>query len=424
MSRIAFLCPPATGHLNPSLTLAAALVKLGHEVLFYAVPDSLETIESAGFACRVNAEADFPRGTVADYYKRLGEMKGMKAVRFTIDLVKKRTVAGLRDLPGLMRDDRIDGVVADQLMVAAAVVARSEDIPYVTVSNALALNQEPLAPPVFTTGQYGNGIAYLLRNRIKYEVYNRMTRPVLDIVNAFQQERKLPIYRHIDTTNSTLAQVAQQPAAFDFPRKRLPNTFHYTGPFHSTSTRPQIDFPYERLSDRPLVYASMGTLQNRIRQVFRIIAEASAPLPVQLVISLGGGADPGDLTDLPGNPIIVRYAPQLELLRRASLCITHAGLNTALESLSQGVPMLAIPVTNDQPGVAARIHWLRVGRCLRLNRLRVPAIRDGIRQVLEQRQYLENAQALQGTIQNLDGPSRAARIIEKAIATGQPVSRD
>src|SRR6266853_6737775 len=52
---------------------------------------------------------------------------------------------------------------------------------------------------------------------------------------------------------------------------------------------------------------------------------------------------------------------RLSLLKRAALCITHAGLNTSLESLAQGVPMVAIPVTNDQPGVAARIAYTKTG---------------------------------------------------------------
>lgn len=60
------------------------------------------------------------------------------------------------------------------------------------------------------------------------------------------------------------------------------------------------------------------------------------------------------LPELPGNPIVVNYAPQLELLKIADLTITHAGVNTTLESLSNGVPLVAIPITNDQPGVAAR----------------------------------------------------------------------
>ena len=71
------------------------------------------------------------------------------------------------------------------------------------------------------------------------------------------------------------------------------------------------------------------------------------------VISLGGGLDPVRLGQLPGDPIVVSYAPQLEVVKRAALVITHAGLNTVLESLAEGVPLVAIPLGNDQPGVAA-----------------------------------------------------------------------
>ena len=41
--------------------------------------------------------------------------------------------------------------------------------------------------------------------------------------------------------------------------------------------------------------------------------------------------------------------PQLDLIKRASAVITHAGLNTVLESLSEGVPLVCIPLGNDQP---------------------------------------------------------------------------
>jgi UDP-glucoronosyl and UDP-glucosyl transferase len=78
---------------------------------------------------------------------------------------------------------------------------------------------------------------------------------------------------------------------------------------------------------------------------------------MQVVLSVGRNVNPGDLERIPPNTIVVRIAPQIELLKRAALCITHAGLNTALEALAQGVPMAAIPIGYDQPGVAARIAY-------------------------------------------------------------------
>jgi zeaxanthin glucosyltransferase len=126
----------------------------------------------------------------------------------------------------------------------------------------------------------------------------------------------------------------------------------------------------------------MGTLQNKSDRIFRIIAEACQDLEAQLVISLGGGLDPTALPSLPGNPLVVKYAPQLELLQKASLNITHAGLNTALESLSYGVPMVAIPITDDQPGIAARIAWTGVGEFLSSSRLSASKLRTVIQKVL------------------------------------------
>ncbi|RQH11362.1 glycosyl transferase family 1, partial [Okeania hirsuta] len=75
----------------------------------------------------------------------------------------------------------------------------------------------------------------------------------------------------------------------------------------------------------------------------------------QLVMSLGGSATPESLPNLPGNSLVVKYAPQLELLQKATLTITHAGMNTTLECLNNAVPMVAIPIAFDQPGVAARV---------------------------------------------------------------------
>jgi zeaxanthin glucosyltransferase len=96
----------------------------------------------------------------------------------------------------------------------------------------------------------------------------------------------------------------------------------------------------------------MGTLLNGRADVFRtIIAAVAKHKDLQLMLSVGDQIDPKQIGLAPGNAIIVNRAPQLELLKFASLCITHAGLNTVLESLAQGVPQVAIPVAYDQPAL-------------------------------------------------------------------------
>src|SRR5262249_20878000 len=150
------------------------------------------------------------------------------------------------------------------------------------------------------------------------------------------------------------------------------------GPFVDAQQRPKIEFPWERIDGRPLIYASLGTMQNGSESIFRTIAEGCAGLDAQLVISLGGGLDPARLGVLEGDPVVVLYAPQLEILKRAAVVITHAGLNTVLESLAEGVPLVALPLGNDQPGVAARVAARGAGVVIPQKKLNAKKLRTAV----------------------------------------------
>ena len=122
-----------------------------------------------------------------------------------------------------------------------------------------------------------------------------------------------------------------------------------------------------------------------------------------------------ELQGLPGLPLVVAFAPQLELLKRATLCITHAGLNTTLESLAQGVPMVAIPITNDQPGVAARIAWTGSGLFVLPKKLTVARLRAAVQTVLADPSYRAAAGRLKASIEKHGGARQAVDLIEAAV---------
>lgn len=88
-------------------------------------------------------------------------------------------------------------------------------------------------------------------------------------------------------------------------------------------------------------------MQNTKYELFHKIATACAGLNVQLAIALAGEMAAETMTELPSSPLVVKSASQLNLLSRASLIITHGGLNTILDSLSQGVPLVTIPITSN-----------------------------------------------------------------------------
>jgi zeaxanthin glucosyltransferase len=144
------------------------------------------------------------------------------------------------------------------------------------------------------------------------------------------------------------------------------------------------------LTDKPLIYAALGTLVNGLTDVYKHILEAVEPLEdVQVVLSVGNNINPENLGPIPSNAIVVRSAPQIELLKGAALCITHAGLNTTLESLAHGVPMVAIPIGYDQPGTAARIEYHGTGEFIEVDELTTDRLRGLIEKVLQDPSYRE-----------------------------------
>src|SRR3984957_19829464 len=136
----------------------------------------------------------------------------------------------------------------------------------------------------------------------------------------------------------------------------------------------------------------MGTVQNGNAEVFRtIVAAVAKHKAAQLVFSIGSVLRPEQIGPVPQNAIVVNHAPQLELLKKASVCITHAGFNTVLEALTQGVPQVAIPVTNDQPGVAARIAAHQTGVVTSLEKLTVSNLATLVDEVLTDPLYRDHA---------------------------------
>jgi MGT family glycosyltransferase len=168
----------------------------------------------------------------------------------------------------------------------------------------------------------------------------------------------------------------------------------------------------------------MGTLLNGLEHVYRAILGVFENRPdLQLVLSVGTNIDTYNLGPIPSNAILVRTAPQIELLKRATLCITHAGLNTALESLGQGVLMVAIPIGYDQPGVAARIAHHGVGEFVELQDLSIMRLGEAIQKVLAHPGYRKKALYFQNIIEEINGLDVAAVAIEKAFQIVRPDMR-
>jgi UDP:flavonoid glycosyltransferase YjiC (YdhE family) len=420
---IGLTCPELSGHLNPMTTLGRELLRRGHRVTVVARPDAESKALSAGLVFACIGGNEFPRGAIGAQSTMLGGMKGRKALRYTIKMMRSAAEVTLRDLPVVCREIGIEGLLVDQVNPAAGTVAEIEGLPFVKVANALALNRDPNCPPAVLPWRYRPGTLGRLRNSAGNWFLYRVTAPIRDAINEERIRHGLAP-RIDEETPAFLAEIAQQPAFFDFPRARPEPLLHFTAPWHASTGGSEVPFPWERLDGRPLVYASLGTLQNRLSGMFATIAEAVATLDVQLVISLGAADQDAAAVAArcPGNPIVVPVAPQLRLLDKAALVITHAGLNTALESLAYGVPMVAIPITNDQPGVARRLEWMGLAEVVLPGQLTATRLRHAAGRVLRDPDYRRRARERAAEIARIDGVGMAADIVEQAFRTREPVS--
>jgi MGT family glycosyltransferase len=423
MHRIGILSFSSPGHFYPLTALGRQLQSRGHDVVYFQVADLESPIRAAGLEFRQIGLKEFPPGSIRARDEELGRLQGRAALRCGLRGIERKAQMLFRDAPAAIRDEGVDSLLVDQVEMAGGTVADHLGLPFVSVAAALPINLDRSVPPVNCPWLHREGVVARLRNRLGNATSEWMFSGVVRLINSQRRAWGLPPARNFNALFSRLAQVAQLPAALELPGDRLPPHVQHTGPWIDAAGRAPVDFPWFRIDPgRPLVYASMGTLQNGILRTFRMIAEACAGLNLQLVISLGGGQNPALLGDLPGDPIVVGYAPQLELIRQADLTISHGGLNTALESLARGVPMVVLPVTYDQPGVGARVEWSGVGRSIPVGRLTVDRLRDAVRSVLAGPACRERARWLQRNIQAADGLNRAADLIEEAFGTGRSVA--
>ncbi len=416
--RVAFLSLPVPGHLNPMTALARKYQGRGHAVVFLSVPDAAPFVHAAQVPFVPCAEDAYPQGSLGTYLQQLSRLSGAEALSYTVnEMMKGYTEALFQSLPETLRKAGADAIVLDQYQPYIELIPKHLGMPYVHVSNALHVDYTGRSPLCFY-GRRPTGSDETARNREDVERFRVLLEPTTAMAREYAAKSGLVVdWKNPHSTISPRLWVTQTPRDFDFDRAPDLPQFHYSGPWHDGFGRIPVAFPWERLTGEPIVYVSMGTLQNGVTEIFRAIAASARRLKnLQFVLAIGNQLTPERIGETGSNVVTVAYAPQIELLKRSSLCITHAGLNTVLEALGVGVPLLAIPITNDQPGVAARIAHKEVGLILSQDNLSSSDLPALIMQTVEDSTLRANAVHLSESISYTDGLAVAAGLIEEAFS--------
>jgi zeaxanthin glucosyltransferase len=416
--KIGFLSLPLTGHLNPMIALARKLQSRGHEVVFIALPDIEPVVRAANLEFVPFCENEYPPGSVRKDWGAVAAMQGLDVVRYTVrELTPPLLKASFEHLPAKIAETGVDALMLDTVYLLLEVVPMHLGVPYVQIWNVLHWDFSGSTPLTLYSWPHDTSPEALARNASGLQIVGEFRRTLMPIAQSYAERNGLEIdWSDPAATVSKLAVLTQTPKEFDLPIPHLPPQFHYAGPFRDDEGREPIPFSWEKLTGKPLIYASLGTLVNGLNTVYRTILEAVSEFPeMQVVLSIGKNLDPEYLGPIPPNTIVVRSAPQIELLKRAALCITHAGLNTTLESLAEGVPMVAIPIGYDQPGVARRISYHGVGEFVELGDLTARCLTELIAKVSSNPSYRDNARRFLKILKQTRGLDVAANIVERAF---------
>lgn len=421
MTHFAFVAPPFPSHMRALQAVARVLLERGHRVTFFHQPDAAALLQDLRIAFRAVGAASHPRGALAGMLQRAARPGGPLGLRRVIADVAAATDMLCRALPEAFARAGIDAVVCDQMEAAGGLVAEALELPYVSVACALPVNRDPGVPlPVmpwrFAATEQARHL-YAASSR----VYDRLMAPHAQVIAHHAAVFGLTPRSALHECLSPYAQLSQTVAGFEFPRSDLPPHFHHVGPLRERVPDPPLALSLS--PDRPLVFASLGTLQGQRLPIFRRIARACARRDAQLVIAHCGGLDLAQAASLaaPDAVHVFDSVPQRAMLARADAVVSHAGLNTVLDACVAATPVLALPIAFDQPGVAARVVHAGIG--LKASaRLATPG-QLGMRlaRLLEEPAFGQRARALGESVSAAGGAARAAEIIEAVATTAQPV---
>jgi zeaxanthin glucosyltransferase len=420
--RLGYFCDFITGHLNPMLAMASQMKKQGYENIFFAVADSEAAIRKAGHEFRLIGHKEFPLGSKQRFCEEISRWRGSSAVKNLIRHYCQQTAMTLRDGFDAARKANIDALIVDQNQFAGGTVADRLRIPFINLIPTAPPNENRYAPHFIFYRKYQNSTFAQWRNQFEYFMIRKLLFPILQPINEQRHRWRLPLFRRYDDTFSRVLQLCQMPEAFEFPHKIELSYFEYCGPFIDASSRPWVEFPWDKLNGKPLIYASLGTVMtmlSKANELFTTIIESCSGLETQLVLSLGGSSyQLAASTKAMANKmdaIVVPYAPQLELISRASAVIGHGGLNSTLETITKGVPLVAIPLGFDQAGVSARLRYHRAGIVQIEKQLNPASLRRSLLSILTEPHYRLAAKSLADKINKVNGLQRCAEKIKTVL---------
>lgn len=414
MATYVFLNVPAHGHVNPTLAVAHELVQRGEKVIYYLTEDFRAAVEATGATFRSYQSQMSKMVPPSNLAQGTPPPTGMPFM-----MVEE----GANVLPQVLesiRADQPDYILYDVMCLWAKIAARSLHIPAILFRPSYAANEQsnlgtmrnmrPMAngnpaatPPVGPAIGAGNTPT----TPGFFAMFRQVNEKLAELCRTYdvQPFTAQEMFLGMEPLNIVFIPKEFQPGSETFDDR-----FVFVGP--SIQRRPDTsNFPLDRLTGKTMLYISLGTVFNNQAAFYNMCFAAFRDEPWQVVLSTGKAVDPAALDPIPDNFLVSSQVPQLEVLQHTSLFVTHCGMNSTMESLYYGVPMVGVPQMQEQMMTARRVQELGLGVALDKNTLTVEQLRTAIEDAMTNASYSANAQAMQQHVRNAGGYKRAVDAI-------------
>jgi len=395
MAKLLFFNIPAYGHVNPTLPVVTELVKRGHHIVYYNSDTFEQAIKGTGAEFR-----SYPNSSTseAELAKRVYNL-----VTVSIFMLEE----SLRLLPFSVEQierEKPDLVIFDSLALWGMQATRLQN-----VSSAASISTF-VQEGVQGLFRWRDFLHILRQAFTKLPTLQRLRRQLVKTYGSdiFPNNSILPC-----KGNFNLVYTSRE---FQPDTPYIDNSFHFVGPSILATTRKETNFPWDLLDpEHTKVYLSLGTLYNINIEFYHTVFTAFSDHPAQFIVSVGRATDIRDLGFVPDNFIIQSSVPQLELLQKVDLFITHGGMNSINEGLNYGVPLVIMPQQIEQAFNGRQVARQGAGVVLAdtppYGHLDASVLRRTVDRVLADPTYRLNAERLSRSFHEAGGYQQAATAI-------------
>ncbi|WP_397538678.1 macrolide family glycosyltransferase [Rummeliibacillus pycnus] len=393
MARVLFINGGSEGHINPTIGVVQELISRGEEVVYFTYEDFRERIEKTGASVRTFDVQKFIKAFISG--GRNSILERVNGLLLTADIMIPSV---LEQIEG----EHFDYIIHDSMFGCGYLLAQKLNLPSINSCTTFAQTKESFDK---TLEQFfEKNPSEIVKP--KYDEFQRLT--VL-VKEKYGVEIHSPYEVFCNPAPLTIVYTTRM---FQPSNEEFDQTYKFVGPSISSRVTHE-NFDLTAIKGKRPIYISLGTVVNQAIDFYKLCFKAFGNTEHTVVMSIGTKTQIADLGEIPNNFIVKNYVPQTEVLKYTKLFITHGGMNSTFEGLYNGVPLIVIPQSADQPIIAEQVANNGAGVQLQMQSLTANQLREASVQVLNNPTFHKAVENIRGSFQELGGYHQAVDEIFK-----------